>query len=730
VRLLITGLGLTTGLGSGATQVFRRLCAGESALAPLTLFDTSAQRCKLGAQAPGLDVDQIAPAGEAWRWSRTDALGLLASREALLHARLDPRRSPTALIVGGSTGGMFEGEPLLAALHRDPSSSAPDPRFFCHPLVSTADRLREALGPFFRARTLCSACSGGSNAILLGALWLRLGLAERVLVGAAEGLCRLTFAGFDALSITDPEGCRPFDLRRRGMNLGEGAAFLVLETAASARERGVAPLAELAGWASGSEATHLTQPEDSGATVASLLRRALDQARVAPADLDFVSAHGTGTPRNDPAEAAALRLVFAGLPGPLVSSHKGQLGHTLSSAGAVGAVLATLAMVEGIFPPTGGLSEPDPACELRHVLGAGHPGVVRNAAVHAFGFGGLDTVLVLRAPGGLASAGVLPTPGGSASVEVLRALDGPASVEAPLRQPVVLTAGRVFAPPGGVGAVDWAGEVQLDPDRTRRFDPAARVVTGALQEVLRGGHAGLLGAVAGSAFGGVASCADHHARSEAAGGRCVSPLQFPNLVPSSPVASAAIHAGLRGPVLAAADLGISGEVAAFTAIELLQAGEADGMAVAAFAERSGLVEKVFDPLLLGPRTAPAAEGAVSLLLEREEVARARGARVLARVLFHDHGFGVPAAIAPPQEGDEVFLAGDPAGYAELLAALGWAAAPVRSVAAQVGQSEVAGAQAMALAASSLAEGPARRCLVVGRGPGRWSALLLEGSRSP
>ncbi|MCS6898615.1 MAG: beta-ketoacyl synthase N-terminal-like domain-containing protein [Myxococcales bacterium] len=703
MRLLLTGLGLTSALGDGAAYVFERLCSGDCALAPVTLFDTSAQRCTLGAQLRHLKPEYLVPFGEAWRWSRTDAMALLAAREALLQAHLNPRQIPTALILAGSTAGMFEGEPLLASFCRDPALLAPDPRLVCHPLSSTADRLREALG-LGPTRTLCCACAGGSTAILLGALWLRLGRVERVLVGASEGLCRLTFAGFNALSITDPEGCRPFDRRRRGINLGEGAAFLVLETEASARARGASPLAELAGWASGAEATHIIQPEEDGSTILSLLQSALTQAGLTPGEIDWISAHGTGTPRNDLAEATALQRFF-GNPGPLVSSHKGQLGHTLSSAGAVGAVLAALAIQQGRVPPTGGLQEPDEACRIRLTtnLSGATKGEVRAAVVNAFGFGGLDTILVLRAAG---------------------YGENPSAQEPP---PVVLTEALEFRPREGEGQIRWEEVSPLEESKARRFQRAERVVTGAMVAVLRGGRAGRVGVAVGSAFGGVTSCMELLARIEAAGGRCTAPLLFPGQVPSSPAASAAIYAGLRGPVVATADLGLSGEMALFTAVELVAAGEADGMVVVAFAEGSRLVGEVFDPLFLGTPRGAAEEGAVAFLVESGLIAQKRGARVLARVLAHEHGTGIPRRLGVPEEGDRVLVAGLREEYVALIEALGWAGAPVQR-SSRAGSSEVAGAQAAAEAAHQVAEEGGRR-LVVGRGPGRWSALLLGPAQS-
>ena len=211
------------------------------------------------------------------------------------------------LVVGGTTAGMFETERLLARLHAEPDCREALADMLSHPLSSTGDRLNETLGPFARIRTVSSACSSGANAIAIGAAWLLLGEVDVVVAGGSDGLCRLTLSGFNALAALDPAPCRPFHSNRRGTSLGEGAGFLVLERAERAMARGAKPVAALAGWALGAEAHHITQPAGDGSVVAALIESAMTDAGVAPADLDYVNSHGTGTPVNDPVEAAALR---------------------------------------------------------------------------------------------------------------------------------------------------------------------------------------------------------------------------------------------------------------------------------------------------------------------------------------------------------------------------------------------------------------------------------------
>ena len=366
-RLWVTGLGLLTPLGAGVDATWVRLVRGDRAIRPITLFGVAGQRAGVAAEVDGVVVT-------AEGWSRTSAMAATAAEEAIRSAGIDVRRARVGLVVGGTTGGMFETEHLLARLHGEPECSDLLVGMLSHPLTSTGDRLDERLGPFARIRTVSSACSSGANAIVVAAGWLLAGEMDAVVCGGSDGLCRLTLSGFNALGALDPEPCRPFDRRRRGTSLGEGAGFLVIERADSARARGAAPVAELAGWALGAEAHHITNPAPDGAVVASLIERAMARARLAPRDVDYVNAHGTGTPLNDPMEASALaRALGSELARIPVSSSKGQIGHSLGAAGAIEAAVTALVVSRRTLVPTGGLDEPDPALALVHVPHVGRP---------------------------------------------------------------------------------------------------------------------------------------------------------------------------------------------------------------------------------------------------------------------------------------------------------------------------------------------------------------------
>ncbi|MFO0673362.1 MAG: beta-ketoacyl synthase N-terminal-like domain-containing protein [Polyangiaceae bacterium] len=271
-RVFVTGVGLTTPLAEDREGTWDALLAGRRGLRPITFFDTTGQRGVLGGVVETLRMPDADP-GAGLVWSRSTTLALMAAREAMAHARLSVKDARVGLVIGGTTGGMFETEAHLAALHADPDRHDAILELLTHPLSAAGDSLHVTLGPFARVRTLSTACSSGANAMILAALWLLSGELDAVVAGGSDGLCRLTLSGFNALAAVDPELCRPFDRTRRGLNVGEGAGFLVLERAD--KRRGASVVAELAGWGLGSEAHHITNPEASGRTAARVILDAL-----------------------------------------------------------------------------------------------------------------------------------------------------------------------------------------------------------------------------------------------------------------------------------------------------------------------------------------------------------------------------------------------------------------------------------------------------------------------
>jgi 3-oxoacyl-[acyl-carrier-protein] synthase II len=726
--LWVTGLGLVTPLGIGVEATWKRLVAGERAIRPIRRFSVEGQRSAVAGEVADVDgVDAVSAEGPGW--SRTSAMAATAAAEAMRSARLDPRTLRVGLVVGTTTGGMLETEQVLARLHAEPDCRDALAAMLSHPLSATGDRLAERLGPFARVRVLSSACSSGANAIVVAASWLLSGEVDAVVAGGTDGLCRLTLGGFNALAALDPGPCRPFDRRRRGTSLGEGAGFLVIERASAARRRSVTPIAELAGWASGSEAHHITNPAADGDVVASLVAKALDRAGLSPADVDYVNAHGTGTPANDRVEAAALARALgpeiARIP---VSSSKGQIGHCLGAAGAIEAAITALVVQRRTLVPTAGLEEIDPEAPLVLVRHVGTPVArVRSALSCAFGFGGMDTLLVFADPDrrgrpeAPAARGVVIT--AAAVVAGSQLLSGTACA--------TLLEGRQAAE----GVLDT--DAHLDPVRARRLDRCARLGVVAVETALRdaGAPDPATGLVLGSAFGNVDGSAEFMHRIFEKGPRAASPADFPNLVPSSPVGHASIYLGLHGPAFATADLGTSGESAFVQARQLIASGEAARMVAGVVEPRSRIVERVLSALFAhsAPDTARGrADCSAAVVLEDEALASRRSSRVLARVVRTLEWRGsADAAVAhlpgPSRDRPEIVLARGSEDADALLARTAWSGCPRLSCAQTLGDSDGLGSVAIAVAAARIGTGLATDALVVGLDDARGYFIVLSAS---
>jgi 3-oxoacyl-[acyl-carrier-protein] synthase II len=729
-RVIVTGIGLVTAVGATRESTWSALYRGDRGIGAIDLFDTTGQRAVLGGFIRGISLGDAPTAtgglldrGSAW--SRSSVMALQAAREALLQAGIDPKKSRVGLVVGGTTGGMFETEARLAELHGDADAKDALVEMLSHPLTSTGDCLDEALGPFTRVRTLSSACSSGANAMIVAAAWLLAGEVDAVVAGGSDGLCRLTLSGFNALAAIDPEPCRPFDRRRHGLNLGEGAGFLVLER--SDDTHGARAIAELAGWALGSEAHHITNPDPTGAAAGRVIAAAIARAGLEPKHIDYVNAHGTATPLNDPMEAAALALALgdqiARIP---VSSSKGQIGHTLGAAGAIEAAIAVLALERQAIVPTAGLEEPDDACPLVHVFDEGRPAALRAVLSNSFGFGGMDSALVLTAPGfaplrAHAPRRVVVTASASLTPSGLRGTEeGTALVEPD-------------APLGGLVTLDLA--VHLDRARARRLDRPARMAAVVVERALADANASgvdptRIGIVLGSAFGSVDASAAFMHRLFDKGPRFASPADFPNLVPSSPVGHVSIYLGTRGPALATADLGTSGESACMQAIELVADGDADLVVGGALEEASSIAERRL--VVLFNRSdvlrRPRSEGAAVVAFEAEDSAAARGARAIARV-EHVRSWRVNvvdplAGISAPLASALVILPRHDAALDALLDHSVWRAVPRVIADGAGGEHEGLGAMALAAAVSALSLGRTRDALVLGLATGRGYALHL------
>ncbi len=397
-RVVVTGAGVITAFGQGWETNAFGFRSGHVAIRPLTLFDASRQRVKVAAE---VDLPGALPATrlsrrEVSRMDRAAKLLLLAAHEAWQQAAWEPGEN-LPIVLGTTSGGMTLGESMYRQAVRTPQVQRRQPTRVLHyqPQRQAAD-LAEAFGFSGPITISANACASGANAI--GHAWelLRRGHAERVLAGGYEALCQLVFSGFDSLQALSPTQCRPFDADRDGLALGEGAGVLCLETLEYARRRGAMVLAELSGYGAATDAHHLTQPHPEGVAALAAMRAACEAAGVAPDQIDYINAHGTGTPLNDSAEATAINHWAGSSAGRIpVSSVKSSIGHLLGAAGAVETVVCLMALREQWLPPTSTLRKPDPACVfpvVREPCDARLEYVLTNS----FGFGGANASLILR----------------------------------------------------------------------------------------------------------------------------------------------------------------------------------------------------------------------------------------------------------------------------------------------------------------------------------------------
>lgn len=403
--IVITGLGVTSAFGPDCQAFLAGLRQGQTAIGPLSRFDASGCRSERVGQAP----DPVFPASFVVpaQASRPDQFGLLAALAAVADAGLsgDALRH-AAVSFGTGVGGAEHTESYLRALLTAAGQVAPPPAslLVAHQPAAVTDLVARALGSQGPRATFMTACSSSALAISQGRDLILLGQADVAICGGAEGLCPLTTAGFSALRATSPEPCRPFDRDRKGLNLGEGAAVLVLESAEHARRRGARSYARLIGTGLSCDAYHMTAPQPQGEGALLAMRAACRDAGIAIEAIDYINAHGTGTPHNDAAESAAMRSLLgervAQVP---VSSIKSLIGHTLGAAGAIEAVASVLSIVHGILPPTAQLAVPDPAFQV-----AGAPdfdfimGATRRASCgvvlsNSFAFGGNNAALLFAA---------------------------------------------------------------------------------------------------------------------------------------------------------------------------------------------------------------------------------------------------------------------------------------------------------------------------------------------
>jgi 3-oxoacyl-[acyl-carrier-protein] synthase II len=422
-RVVITGMGMSTSLGPDLRTCWQRLLAGDNGIAPLSFWDPAEYSTKVAAEVKHVPPDTGSDAIPGAWCRRGVRLFLTVAREAFADAQLSPAGGsahPAPAEIGIAVGTSVNYLDMYLMKHyfqlRKPDSPAldmarfaregrqPDNSFYRRlgdMMASVPAKLLKLAGPAF---VMDTACAASSHAIGEAFRLVRLGKVKAMLAGGAAALVSplpiLAFSLLGALSRNaNPElASRPFDRQRDGFVMGEGGGAVVLETLESAQARGARIYAELAGYGSSLNAHTLTDPSPDGSAEAQAISIALRQASLAPEEVDYIAAHGTSTPKNDPIETAAIKRAF----GPhakrlMVSSIKGQIGHTISAAGVCNVICAVKAIAEGHVPPTMHLRSPDPQCDLDYVPNQSRAATVRAALANAFAFGGQNAVLAMRA---------------------------------------------------------------------------------------------------------------------------------------------------------------------------------------------------------------------------------------------------------------------------------------------------------------------------------------------
>lgn len=393
-RVAITGIGVFCCTGKNAEEFLGSLRNGKTGIGPVTLFDTSKYPCKIGAEIRDYRSEDYFGKRELKRLSRADQFALIASEEAMKDSRMDSYPSEeVGVCLGAGAGGMFEAE----TYHREVLLKGKSKPSLLWPFIPsyTTDRVSERFGFSGPKFTVTTACSSSATAIGYGADLIRNGNSKAVVCGGSEALSELTFGGFNSLKAMDPSSCKPFDRRRAGMSLGEGAGIVILEDLDEAIKRGARIYAEFLGYGIGGEAYHITAPEPTGMWEARIMREALEEGEIDPIDVDYINAHGTGTPLNDRVETLSIKNVFGekaySIP---VSSIKSMVGHCLGAAGVIEAVASVLSVVHQLIPPTLNHQEGDEDCDLDYVPRESRERNVEVALSNSFAFGGNCTTLV------------------------------------------------------------------------------------------------------------------------------------------------------------------------------------------------------------------------------------------------------------------------------------------------------------------------------------------------
>jgi 3-oxoacyl-[acyl-carrier-protein] synthase II len=398
--VVITGIGVVTPIGIGPHEFWNNLLLGRCGIDEVRSFDTSAYSCHRGAEIKHFQPGSYVLNQNPRAMGRASQFAIAAARIGLADASLDLDFIAPSRI--GISMGTTSGEPQLIERYDDCQVSekldAIGPEFIRkYPCSVISAHIAAEVGAEGPNITIPNACAAGNFAIAFGADTIRAGAADIVLAGGSDCFSRITYTGFSRLGAIAPDTCRPFDRNRKGMIPGEGAAVLVLESSDHAVNRNARIYAELAGYGLSCDAHHMTAAHPNGDGAVRAMEAALAHGRIDPGEVDYISAHGTGTPVNDRIETLAVKRVFGELARRIpMSSIKSMLGHTMGAASAIESATCALGIFESWIPPTINLNETDPECDLDYVPNRAREHSVAVAMNNAYAFGGNNASVIFR----------------------------------------------------------------------------------------------------------------------------------------------------------------------------------------------------------------------------------------------------------------------------------------------------------------------------------------------
>ncbi|HHT9134351.1 MAG TPA: beta-ketoacyl-[acyl-carrier-protein] synthase family protein [Candidatus Avalokitesvara rifleensis] len=399
-RIVITGVGAITPVGSDKEAFWEAILAGKSGVDDVTCFDTSQHKVHKGCEVKDFDFRDYIDNGSTESFGRGSQFAIAAAKLALDDSRLklsaiDPERIGVSV---GTTGGEIQILEKIDLLRYENEEGQIDSRLFLqHPCNNIPANIAKVFGFKGPNTIIPTACAAGNYAIGYACDLIKLGRVDFMLAGGSDPFSKVAFTGFSRLAAVAPDVCRPFDKNRKGMLIGEGAGILLLESLGSALARGVDIYAEIIGYGLSCDSYHITIPHPEGDGVISCVKKALQDARINPEDVQYISAHGTGTVANDKAETISIKKVFGRHANKLmVSSIKSMMGHTMGAASAIETIACALTVKNDKVPPTINYETKDPECDLDYVPNVSREHRVDIALNTAYAFGGNNSCLVVK----------------------------------------------------------------------------------------------------------------------------------------------------------------------------------------------------------------------------------------------------------------------------------------------------------------------------------------------